>query len=100
LQGSAIIAKSVLLSSGCGSGRIGIVLADWDFHPGHVDPDPYPFQLNVKLYGTFFLKTLIYYVQNIENYDTYDNSEKYETRETVTVWNKVKKYFPDFQTCI
>ncbi len=53
LQRSAINVKSVLLTSGCGSGRIGIVLVDRNRHPGHVDPDPYPFQLNVKLYSTF-----------------------------------------------
>ncbi len=31
------------------SGRIGIILADPDRHAGPADPDPYPFQADVKL---------------------------------------------------
>jgi hypothetical protein len=37
----------------------------------------------------FFLKTSIYYVHNIENYDTYDDDEKYETKETGTAQYKI-----------
>jgi hypothetical protein len=42
----------------CGfrSGRIGIILADPDRHPGPADPDPYPFQADVKLKFTFYRK--------------------------------------------
>jgi hypothetical protein len=43
--------KEKLALCGAGSGRIGIILAYPypDLYPGPVDPDPYPFQPNVKL---------------------------------------------------
>ncbi len=54
--------------SDSGSGRIGIIL---------LDPDPYPFQPNVKVnYTGTFLRKFLYNVQNIESYDTYDADEK------------------------
>jgi hypothetical protein len=51
------------------------------------DPDPIPFQPNIKLNFTFSRKSQ-YVVQNIGNYDTSDADEKDKTMITGIAMNK------------
>jgi hypothetical protein len=60
---------------GSGPGRISIMLPDPDPHRGPANPDPYPFQPNVKLYWVlhFFQKISIHVLSKRRKFITHLN---------------------------
>jgi hypothetical protein len=62
------------------------------------DPDPIPFQPNIKLNLTFSRNSQ-YAVQNIGNYDTSDAGEKDKTMITGIAMNKSQNS-SDFPKCL
>jgi hypothetical protein len=62
------------------------------------DPDPIPYQPNIKLNFTFSRKSQ-YAVQNIENYGTPDADEKDKTMKTGIAMNKSQNS-SDFPNCL